>query len=179
MLGGVTVNLILGFLIYMMILFVWGKNTLTNEALPLGLQPSPIAQAIGFESGDKILRVDGAELEPVLEGRLAERLGYEVACFVRSLDDLVAIVGDLPPLDPAQKHQVVFFARPPGEETKAAYEDAAGATDDLRWRERELLWTHRGGMLDSPLGDALQRLIPPVNTVRTGATIERLVARSR
>jgi regulator of sigma E protease len=30
MLGGVTVNLILGFLIYMMILFVWGKNIQTN-----------------------------------------------------------------------------------------------------------------------------------------------------
>ena len=41
MLGGVTVNLILGFLIYMMILFVWGKNTLYSEALPLGLDPSP------------------------------------------------------------------------------------------------------------------------------------------
>ena len=33
MLGGVTVNLVLGFLIYMMILFVWGKNTLPNSAL--------------------------------------------------------------------------------------------------------------------------------------------------
>src|SRR6056300_32852 len=36
MLGGVTVNLILGFLIYMMILFVWGKNTLSNSELPMG-----------------------------------------------------------------------------------------------------------------------------------------------
>ena len=67
MLGGVTVNLILGFLIYMMILFVWGKNTLTNEAIPMGLGPSPIAQAIGFENGDTILRVDGTELDNVLE----------------------------------------------------------------------------------------------------------------
>ena len=37
MLGGVTVNLILGFFIYMMILFVWGKNTLPNSALPMGM----------------------------------------------------------------------------------------------------------------------------------------------
>ena len=36
MLGGVTVNLILGFLIYMMILFVWGKNTLPNNILRFG-----------------------------------------------------------------------------------------------------------------------------------------------
>jgi len=132
-------------------------------------------------SGNVLFETDvpGSTLEPLLEERLADRLGYEVPCFVRTLDDLVAIVGDLPALDPDQKHQVVFFATPPGDDTKAAYADAAGATDDLRWRERELLWTHRGGMLESPLGDALQRLIPPVTTVRTGATLERLIARSR
>ena len=48
MLGGVTVNLILGFIIYMMILFVWGKNTLPNNALPMGMGVSPLAKEIGF-----------------------------------------------------------------------------------------------------------------------------------
>jgi regulator of sigma E protease len=67
MLGGVTVNLILGFLIYMMILFVWGKNTLYSEALPLGLDPSPIAEEIGFQAGDQLITVDGKALDNVLE----------------------------------------------------------------------------------------------------------------
>jgi len=67
MLGGVTVNLILGFLIYMMILFVWGKNTLYSEALPLGLDPSPIAEEIGFKAGDRLITVDGKQLDNVLE----------------------------------------------------------------------------------------------------------------
>ena len=67
MLGGVTVNLILGFLIYMMILFVWGKNTLSNEDLPNGLQPSSMIQELGFESGDQLLAVDGKPLENVLD----------------------------------------------------------------------------------------------------------------
>src|SRR5210317_2048334 len=67
MLGGVTVNLILGFLIYLMILFVWGKNTLYTEALPLGLDPSPIAQEIGFQPGDQLISVDGETLDNVLE----------------------------------------------------------------------------------------------------------------
>ena len=31
MLGGVTVNLLLGFLIYMMIAFIWGKTIITND----------------------------------------------------------------------------------------------------------------------------------------------------
>jgi len=67
MLGGVTVNLILGFLIYMMILFVWGKYTLASEELPLGMEPSPVVAQLGFETGDQILTVDGKELENVME----------------------------------------------------------------------------------------------------------------
>ena len=67
MLGGVTVNLILGFLIYMMILFVWGKNTLTTEELPLGFQPSPVAQKIGFEEGDQLVSIDGEILDNVMD----------------------------------------------------------------------------------------------------------------
>ena len=67
MLGGVTVNLILGFIIYMMILFVWGKNTLSNNALPMGMGVSPLAKEIGFEKGDQILMVDGKPLEVVLD----------------------------------------------------------------------------------------------------------------
>lgn len=67
MLGGVTVNLILGFLIYMMILFVWGKNTLPNSAMPLGMGVSSLAKEIGFEKGDQILLVDGKPLEVALD----------------------------------------------------------------------------------------------------------------
>jgi len=67
MLGGVTVNLIVGFVIYMMVLFVWGKETLPQSNIPLGMDPSPIVEKIGFENGDKILNVDGKELDNVLE----------------------------------------------------------------------------------------------------------------
>ena len=67
MLGGVTVNLILGFLIYMMILFVWGKDTLSNEALPEGLQPSSVAAEVGFRPGDQVLGIDGTPLDNVLD----------------------------------------------------------------------------------------------------------------
>ncbi|RZO99484.1 MAG: RIP metalloprotease RseP, partial [Flavobacteriales bacterium] len=67
MLGGVTVNLFLGFFIYMMVLFVWGKETLPQENIPLGLEPSALIQDIGFEKGDKIIDVDGKELEYVLD----------------------------------------------------------------------------------------------------------------
>ena len=67
MLGGVTVNLILGFLIYMMILFVWGKYTLATENLPMGVEPSPVVKQLGFEMGDQILTVNGEVLDNVLD----------------------------------------------------------------------------------------------------------------
>jgi len=67
MLGGVTVNLLLGFFIYMMVLFVWGKETLPQENIPLGLEPTAQIQEIGFEKGDKILDVDGKKLDYVLD----------------------------------------------------------------------------------------------------------------
>ena len=60
MLGGVIVNLIVGFALYMMILFVWGN-------IPDGLDPSPVAIEIGFEQGDRLVDVDGKPLENVLE----------------------------------------------------------------------------------------------------------------
>ena len=67
MLGGVTVNLFLGFFIYMMVLFVWGKETLPQENIPLGLEPSAFIQEIGFDKGDKIIDVDGQKLDFVLD----------------------------------------------------------------------------------------------------------------
>ncbi len=67
MLGGVTVNIILGFAIYMMIMFIWGKTILPSESIPMGLNPSPIVQELGFEKGDKILYVDGKKLDNVLD----------------------------------------------------------------------------------------------------------------
>ena len=67
MLGGVIVNLILGFALYMMILFVWGKDIIPQENMPNGFDPSPVAIEIGFEQGDKLVDVDGKPLENVLE----------------------------------------------------------------------------------------------------------------
>ncbi|MED5354356.1 MAG: RIP metalloprotease RseP, partial [Bacteroidota bacterium] len=51
MLGGVIVNLIVGFALYMMILFVWGKDIIPQENMPDGFDPSPVAIEIGFDQG--------------------------------------------------------------------------------------------------------------------------------
>ena len=59
MLGGVTVNLILGIFIYAMVLFAYGDKYLPNENLTDGIWcVSPLAKKLGFETGDKIIAVD-------------------------------------------------------------------------------------------------------------------------
>jgi len=63
MLGGVTVNLILGFLIYIMIMFIWGKTIYTESNVPYGLEVSPTVEKLGFQDGDVILSFDGVPLE--------------------------------------------------------------------------------------------------------------------
>lgn len=67
MLGGVTVNLILGFLIYIMVLFVWGNVQLKSADVPNGFAVAPQMEAFGFQNGDHILEVDGKELDNVLD----------------------------------------------------------------------------------------------------------------
>ncbi|NNC83077.1 MAG: RIP metalloprotease RseP [Flavobacteriales bacterium] len=63
MLGGVTVNLILGFFIYAMMMWALGERTLPNDNLKDGVWVmSEIAEEIGFRNGDKILSVRGEEV---------------------------------------------------------------------------------------------------------------------
>lgn len=64
MLGGVTVNFILAFIIYIGMTFVYGELYLNNSELKDGIAvTSPVGEAMGFKTGDKILSVDGEKVE--------------------------------------------------------------------------------------------------------------------
>ena len=67
MLGGVTVNLVLGFLIYMMIMFVWGTAYVGPDDMPEGFAVVDSFEEYGFEDGDRILEVNGKEFENSLD----------------------------------------------------------------------------------------------------------------
>ncbi|SHI86521.1 regulator of sigma E protease [Mesonia phycicola] len=66
MIGGVTVNIILGFLIYMMVLFVWGSQEMSNDGIPDGLIVSETVEKYGFRNGDKITKINDEELDNIL-----------------------------------------------------------------------------------------------------------------
>lgn len=59
MVGGVVVNLIVGFVIYMMILFAWGQDYVQPGNVFHGFDASPTMEKMGFEDGDQILKIDG------------------------------------------------------------------------------------------------------------------------
>ncbi len=60
MLGGVLVNLLLGFLIYSFILFVWGETYIPNKSLKDGIWVTDtIMLESGLRTGDRIISVNG------------------------------------------------------------------------------------------------------------------------
>ena len=67
MLGGVTVNLVLGFLLFMMILFVWGTNYVGPDEMPEGFAVVDEFKEFGFKDGDRVLKVNGEELQNSLD----------------------------------------------------------------------------------------------------------------
>jgi len=58
MVGGVLVNFILAFAIYIAVLFAWGDEYLPAENVKYGYVCDSIAQSIGLQNGDKILELD-------------------------------------------------------------------------------------------------------------------------
>jgi len=60
MVGGVTVNVLLAFAIYIGILAVWGEQYLpTSEVNKYGIVADTLASEMGLQNGDKILSVNG------------------------------------------------------------------------------------------------------------------------
>jgi regulator of sigma E protease len=75
MLGGVTVNFLLGFFIWAMILWVYGKEYIPAKNVSAGIQvvDSSMCQQLGLLSGDKILKIgdqafDHFDQRPILTG---------------------------------------------------------------------------------------------------------------
>ena len=67
MLGGVTVNFILGIFIYIMMFNVWGDEYVGVNDVTYGFSVVDDFKDLGFQNGDKILTVDGEEPEDVMD----------------------------------------------------------------------------------------------------------------
>ncbi len=64
MLGGVTVNVLLAFVIYAMILFTWGDDKIPNNSLQQGVWVTDsLMYEIGLRDGDKIVSVNNDTIQ--------------------------------------------------------------------------------------------------------------------
>ena len=93
MLGGITVNIILGILIFWVLTLKYGETQTPNDNLKYGIAPGIVGKKIGLQPGDKIVAVNGKHIEyfdelvssKVLLGNsvlTVERVGKEVSITV-------------------------------------------------------------------------------------------------
>lgn len=64
MLGGVTVNFILAFIIYIGMTFYYGEEYIANDNIKDGIWVNnPTVEKLGFKTGDKVVSIDGNKVE--------------------------------------------------------------------------------------------------------------------
>jgi regulator of sigma E protease len=63
MMGGIIVNVITGIVIFIALNYYYGESYLPASEVKYGVQPNEIGQDIGFQTGDKIVALNGKPLE--------------------------------------------------------------------------------------------------------------------
>ena len=114
MLGGVTVNLLLGIFIYSMTLFFYGDKYLANNNLTDGVWCfSEMAHDLGFENGDKIIEADGQKVERFSD--VLEKIILSKSITVERNNSLVYLNMPVDVIDKFinNKTQLLFYPRIP------------------------------------------------------------------
>ena len=122
-------------------------------------------------------------LEPMIEQHLNDALGYAVATFVRSLDEVtdVARYRAFPHADLGAGGgalYVGFLHAPPTREAKQKLLALHSDIDELHLRGRELYWLRRTKFSESAFSGALlEKTLSMPMTVRNLTTINRIAAK--
>ncbi len=139
MLGGVTVNFILGFLLFGMVLFIWGSSYLPTSSIEYGYQVDSLAREMGLKNGDEILKLGDQAYERYDVG------AFKKAIVINDVDEVtVRREGEMLtlPIDEkfvgllsshAYKDAGLFVPRVPaiiGKVTKGTPAEKAGLQDD-------------------------------------------------
>ncbi|MDH7447416.1 RIP metalloprotease RseP [Aquimarina sp. 2201CG14-23] len=86
MLGGVTVNIVLGFLIYMAIIFTWGTSYVSAEDIPNGYEVAEIFEELGFKDGDRIMQLNGEDFKDATD--------INMYLFLRDVQNITVLSAD-------------------------------------------------------------------------------------
>lgn len=122
---------------------------------------------------------DVPEIERQLEHRLAEALGYGVATFIRSTDE-VAEIARYKPFEPSRDagghtSYIAFLSAPPGNEARRKLMTLRTQIDDFHAHGREVYWSRRTGLGESAFtGALLEKTMGMPATMRNANTVRRL-----
>jgi uncharacterized protein (DUF1697 family) len=164
-----------------------GKRRIKNPELVAHFEGMGLDDVATFRASGNVVFVDPAgeaesKLQKRLEGELDERLGYDVAVFLRSAAEVAAIAARDP--FPAKaiaaskgKPQVLLLGRKPG--AKAQKEALALAPEgDLMVVEgRELHWLPTVGLSETKVDTKSLDVALGKGTMRTAGTIEQIAAK--
>jgi regulator of sigma E protease len=112
MLGGVTINVILGILIFWMLTFKYGETYVPMKEVRYGISPGIVGQAMGLEAGDKVVAVNGVELQKFNELTSSDvLLGNAVITVIRNGQEKeIAVPADI--LNTVADHGIQEFVSP-------------------------------------------------------------------
>jgi uncharacterized protein (DUF1697 family) len=164
-----------------------GNRRIKNPELVAHFEGMGLEEVATFRASGNVVFVDPAgesesKLQKRLENELDERLGYDVAVFLRSAEEVAAIAARDP--FPAKavkaskgKPQVVLLGRKPTAKAKEAVEELCPEGDLMVIEDRELHWLPTVGLSETEVDTkALDKALGKATT-RTAGTIEQIAAK--
>ncbi len=144
MVGGVTVNFLLGFFIFGMMLWGYGKEYLRNDKLEYGIYVDSLGTVLGLQDGDKLLAIGGDPVEEFNPGLLRKAIVLDnvkqIKVWRGNYDQVIEVDPALVPVLASNdyKHMIVAGPRIPfviGEVTAGSAAEKAGlqAGDEVVW----------------------------------------------
>lgn len=103
MIGGVLMNILTAFIIYICMSFNYGEQYIKNEDVRYGYEFSELGQQIGFENGDKIISVDGKTFDNYMKVREAIIISNPKEVLVERNGEQIKVVMDEKNIEPLLK----------------------------------------------------------------------------
>ena len=164
-----------------------GNRRIKNPELVSHFEAMGLEDVATFRASGNVVFVDPAgesesKLQKRLEKELDERLGYDVAVFLRSAKEVAAIAAREPFAAKAitaskGKPQVVLLGRKPSAKAKKAVMNLAPKGDLMVLEGRELHWLPTVGLSETELDTKALDAAVGKGTTRTAGTIEQIAAK--
>ena len=164
-----------------------GNRRIKNPELVAHFEAIGLEDVATFRASGNVVLIDPAgetesKLQKRIEGELDERLGYDVAVFLRCAKEVTAIAARKPFLAAAierskGKPQVDLLAKKPSAKAVKEALALAGADDLMVVEGRELHWLPSVGLSETEVDMKALDAALGKGTMRTAGTIEQIAAK--